>query len=172
METKTFFIADTHFGHKNVIEYENRPFKTIEEMDKQLIDNWNNTVCDDDTVYVLGDFSFYNKKKTREICLYLNGRKILIMGNHDTEKYGYYIDCGFAEVSRHPVILEDFWILSHEPLYVNSNMPYANIFGHVHNNPLFKDISKQSFCVSVERINYTPIDFEEIKKAVMKQSEN
>lgn len=170
METKTFFIADTHFGHKNVIEYENRPFKTVEEMDKQLINNWNNTVCDDDTVYMLGDFSFYNKNKTREICMYLNGRKILIMGNHDTEKYSYYIDCGFAEVSRHPVILEDFWILSHEPLYVNSNMPYANIFGHVHNNPLFKDLSKQSFCVSVERINYKPIDFEEIKKAIMKEN--
>lgn len=56
---------------------------------------------------------------------------------------------------------------SHEPLYVNENMPYANLFGHVHNSPIFKDFSKQHYCVSVERINYAPISFEEIKKQII-----
>jgi calcineurin-like phosphoesterase family protein len=48
-------------------------------------------------------------------------------------------------------------------------MPYANIFGHVHANPIYKDFSPQSFCVSVERINYTPISFEEIKRVIAEE---
>lgn len=93
----------------------------------------------------------------------LIGEKFLIMGNHDTQSEKYYYDCGFDSVSRYPVIYENFWIVSHEPLYINRNMPYANIFGHVHSNPLYSDVSEQSFCVSVERINYMPIEFSEIK---------
>ncbi len=161
---KTFFIADTHFGDKNIIEYENRPFRNKCEMDKAIIDNWNNTVSDDDTVFLLGDFSSYDKVKNTEICSQLKGSKILVMGNHDTESEKFYYDCGFSSVIRYPVIYKDFWILSHEPMYININMPYANIFGHVHNNPIYSDYSKQSFCVSVERIKYTPIEFSEIKK--------
>ncbi len=59
-------------------------------------------------------------------------------------------------------LFKDFWILSHQPLYVNTNMPYANLFGHVHGSPIFSTFSKQHYCVSVERIQYTPISFEEI----------
>ena len=65
-----------------------------------------------------------------------------------------------------PIILNEFWILSHKPMYVNSNMPYANIFGHVHNSPIFNTYSSQHYCVSVERINYTPISMNEIIKKV------
>ncbi len=50
--------------------------------------------------------------------------------------------------------------------YVNSNMPYANVFGHIHNSPIFKTYSSQHYCVSVERINYTPISMNEIIKKV------
>ncbi|MFR0986288.1 MAG: hypothetical protein ACLSFZ_06955 [Frisingicoccus sp.] len=53
--------------------------------------------------------------------------------------------------------IEGFWILSHEPLYINENMPYANIFGHVHGNPTYKDFCRQSICVCVERTDYRPI---------------
>lgn len=163
---KTFFIADTHFGHKNIIKYENRPFETIEQMDKAIISNWNNTVSKDDRIFMLGDFSFYNKNHTSEILRNLNGIKYLILGNHDRNSPAVYRDMGFDESSRFPIIFEDFYILSHEPIYLNENMPYANIFGHVHASPLYKTVSKNSFCVSVERINYTPIDFEEIKKQI------
>ena len=57
---KDFFIADTHFGGENIRRYENRPFETAEEMDEKLIENWNRVVSEEDTVYVLGDFSEYN----------------------------------------------------------------------------------------------------------------
>ena len=53
-----FVTSDLHFGHKNIIKYENRPFKDVEEMDQKLIENWNNKVGKDDTVYILGDFSW------------------------------------------------------------------------------------------------------------------
>ena len=161
---KIFFIADTHFGHEAIIHYENRPFKNIDEMTTALINNWNKVVSTEDTVFLLGDFSAYDKDANISICNRVNGHKILIIGNHDTENEKYYYDCGFENVSKYPIIYENFWILSHEPMYINSNMPYANVFGHVHGNPLYTDYSKQSYCVSAERINYTPIEFNEIKR--------
>lgn len=160
---KVFFIADTHFGDSNILRYENRPFSDVEQMDSTLIKNWNNTISKDDKVFLVGDFSEYGFEKSREICQQLNGEKFLVMGNHDFQNEKYYYDCGFDSVSRYPIIYENFWIISHEPLYINRNMPYANIFGHVHANPLYKDVSEQSFCVSAERINYTPVEFSEIK---------
>jgi calcineurin-like phosphoesterase family protein len=89
-----------------------------------------------------------------------------VKGNHDIQNNDFYRCAGFKEVYDKPVILENFWILSHEPLYVCENMPYAKIFGHVHNSPLYKDCSSHHFCVTVERINYTPISFDEIKRKV------
>ena len=161
---KIYFIADTHFGDDNIRRYENRPFEDIKEMDKTLISNWNNVVGPDDFVYILGDFGVENGDF--RILSSLNGIKYLVKGNHDTNSNEYYRKIGFKEVYDHPIIIEGFWILSHEPLYVNSNMPYANIFGHVHNSPIIKDYSNQHFCVSCERINYSPIDFDDIKYKV------
>lgn len=54
---KTYFIADLHFGHKNCLSYDARPFTTIEEHDQALINNWNSVVCIDDDVWILGDIS-------------------------------------------------------------------------------------------------------------------
>lgn len=159
-----FFIADTHFGHSNIIRYENRPFGSVGQMDAYLAEQWNATVSEEDTVYVVGDFSFYSKGKTREICSRLCGHKYLIIGNHDRETPKDYLDAGFDWVYDKPVVLDGFWLVSHEPLYINPNMPYANIFGHVHANPAYSDYSPQSFCVSVERISYRPVAFDEIKR--------
>ena len=158
---KDFFIADTHFGGENIRRYENRPFESAAEMDEKLIENWNNAVTDNDTVYVLGDFSDYmDAGKETEILGKLNGTKILVMGNHDTHRTPQeWREIGFVECYPMPVIYKSFFMLSHEPLYINSNMPYANFYGHVHANPSYKDASKQSVCVSVERIDYTPVEF-------------
>lgn len=165
---KTFFIADTHFGDENVINYENRPFKNISEMDNAIIKNWNSVVSNEDRIFVLGDFSFYDINKTKEIGKALNGIKILVLGNHDTYSIDDYIECSFEEVIQYPIILDEFWMLSHEPLYINKNMPYANIYGHVHGNIIYRDYSSQSFCASIERIEYTPIEFEKIKTLIQK----
>lgn len=158
---KDFFIADTHFGGENIRRYENRPFKTAEEMDRALIENWNRVVAAEDTVYVLGDFSDYeDEEKDREILKRLNGTKILVMGNHDRHRTPQeWRELGFAECFFLPVLYKEFFLLSHEPLYINTNMPYANFYGHVHANPSYKDASRQSVCVSVERIEYAPVEF-------------
>ncbi len=167
MSAKNYLIADTHFGDEAILRYENRPFQNVHEMDEALIRNWNSTVGPEDTVFVLGDFSSYDLQKTAGICHCLNGNKYLIMGNHDTAAENDYLACGFAYVSRYPIIYENFWMLSHEPMYINRNMPYANIYGHVHDNPMYRTNSPQSFCVCVERIGYTPILFDEVKRRVM-----
>ena len=78
-----YFISDTHFGHKNCMAFDNRPFKSIEEHDQKLIDNWNKVVGIDDDVYWLGDISWHRSLKTLEILNQLNGSLHLIRGNHD-----------------------------------------------------------------------------------------
>lgn len=70
-----------------------------------------------------------------------------------------YRKSGFEEVYDYPIIYENFWILSHETMYINQNMPYANLFGHVHQSPQYTTYSKQHYCVTVERIGYTPVVF-------------
>lgn len=164
MDSRIFFIADTHFGDSNILNYENRPFKNISDMDRAMVNNWNGVVKSTDSVYIVGDFGAEGKEG--QILEQLNGKKFLIKGNHDIESNHYYRKAGFLEVYDKPIILNEFWIISHKPLYMNTNMPYANIFGHIHNSPLFKDFSSHHYCVSVERINYTPILFENIIKKI------
>lgn len=79
-----YFTSDLHFGHHNVIEYSNRPFKNVEEMNKHMITQWNRRVRVDDTVIVVGDFYLGGQKKEiAGILSQLNGTKILVRGNHD-----------------------------------------------------------------------------------------
>ena len=59
--SRKFFISDLHFGHNNILKYENRPFKNVEEMDKALIRNWNAVVGKNDEVYVLGDVRYFER---------------------------------------------------------------------------------------------------------------
>ncbi len=163
--SKSFFIADTHFGSETIIRYEKRPFGSVQEMEEALIAKWNQVVEKDDTVYVLGDFSENQDiVKDAEVLSRLHGKKILVMGNHDTHRTSEeWRKAGFSECSSWPILYEGFFLLSHEPLYINQNMPYANLYGHVHGNASYRDVSRQSACVSVERIDYTPISFDEIR---------
>ena len=78
-----FFTSDHHFGHRNIIDYTGRPFRTVPEMNRELIWRWNNAVNESDTVYHLGDFAMGSIDEGLEIISQLNGTKILIVGNHD-----------------------------------------------------------------------------------------
>ena len=80
-----YFTADLHFGHRNIIEYCNRPFKNVEEMDQALIDNWNSVVTGADVIVIVGDFTLdSNPERVRYMYTqYLKGNKIFIKGNHD-----------------------------------------------------------------------------------------
>ena len=163
---KTFFIADTHFHNENIIRYCNRPFANAAEMDEALINNWNSTISKQDMVFVLGDFAHRaTKQNIIDLVLKLNGRKFLVLGNHDrVYKTSWWIKkSGFEEVSRFPILIENNLLLSHEPIFMNETMPYVNVYGHVHNNDMYKDVSLHGICVSVERINYTPLELTELK---------
>lgn len=78
-----FYISDLHFGHRNVIGMDGRPFETIEEMDETLIRLWNGRVTDEDDVYILGDFAYRNGNTASWYLRQMKGRKHLIIGNHD-----------------------------------------------------------------------------------------
>lgn len=167
--TQTFFIGDTHFGHKNIIKFENphRPFLTIEEHDEELVKRWNSVVGKNDIVWVVGDFCFGKEKLA--IADRLNGSKRLVMGNHDmylTADYLKYFDklCGAVEYKD--------CIITHIPVHPNQFDRYLfNIHGHLHSKRVWFDCGDKECCedfryinVSAERINLTPISFDQIMK--------
>lgn len=161
-EKKVFITSDTHFGHGRIIQYENRPFNSIQEMDNELIKRWNSKVSNKDTVIHLGDFCFGNKDRVTELVSKLNGKKILVMGNYDKGRpVNWYIDCGFNEVYNYPILYKEFFILSHEPItYLKA--PFINLYGHIHGSPNYPTFTRNSTCCCVERWNYTPINFNTI----------
>jgi len=81
--SRLFFIADTHFGHTNVIRYTGRPFVNSHEMDETMIERWNSVVGKKDTVYHLGDVGLRSPGHLRAILERLNGTIHLVLGNHD-----------------------------------------------------------------------------------------
>ena len=150
---KTFMISDTHFRDKEVFEMsgENKNFKSVADKDAAIISNWNEVVKPEDTVFILGDFGDPNYMTK------LNGHKYFIYGNHDKPN--------MADI-KFPIVYKNFFILSHEPMFITEDGPYANIFGHVHNNPIYRTVSSRSYCVCACRNNYTPVEFSKIVEAM------
>ena len=111
-----WFTADLHFGHGNVIGYSSRPFANAEEMDAALIERWNAVVDPTDTVWVLGDVALGRIAETLPLVGALNGRKLLLAGNHDRCWSGHgrradgwterYLDAGFAAVHQGALTIE------------------------------------------------------------------
>jgi len=159
-----YFIGDTHFFHKNIINYANRPFpptpEGVIEMNTCMVNNWNSKVQKEDRVFHVGDVGLnYNKRILQEIVTHLNGHKILIMGNHDTrEKISWWRDVGFEEVYPYPIIYKKWYIISHEPVFLNEKIPYVNIHGHIHQNRMTGPFLN----VGVEQTNYTPLSWKEV----------
>lgn len=173
--SETFFIADLHFGHKKVIEFEkkHRPFATIEEHDEELVKRWNGRVKKSDSVWVLGDFCF--GKANLEIAGRLNGTKRLVMGNHDLYPAADYLKY-FTQVRG--VVEFKGMILSHIPVHESQFSRYThNIHGHLHSKKIGEEREEwkppyyvtqfypdpRYINVSVEQINLTPISFDELK---------
>lgn len=134
----TYFISDLHFGHRNVLAFDNRPFDTIEEHDEALIQRWNERVTAKDEVWVLGDISWYDPRKTAELLQRLNGTKRLCIGNHDakllTQKC---VREQFAEITDYKELKlgDKMVILCHYPIPCFKNHYYGwyHLYGHVHN---------------------------------------
>ncbi|MBX3313223.1 MAG: metallophosphoesterase [Actinobacteria bacterium] len=86
------FTADLHLGHANVIRYCDRPFADVDEMDRALVAGWNAVVADDDEVWVLGDLAMGPLAHSLEVAAELQGRKHLVIGNHDRPFHGKKVD--------------------------------------------------------------------------------
>ena len=174
MTNDVFVIGDCHFWHSNIIKYCNRPWwkkdendinvPDVEKMNEDMIKIWNSVITSDNqTVYINGDFCFGNKTKVKEIFDQLNGRKRIVLGNHDRCKFKDYYEIGFDRVYDKPIMIGNFCILSHEPLrWVKDGDVYMNVYAHVHTQDMYKDFTQNSFCTSAERLNYRPIRFTEI----------
>ena len=168
--SKIFFTSDNHYGHKNIIKYENRPFKDVDDMDNKMIEKWNAKVSKNDTVYILGDFSFGNHD---HYLSKLNGHKILVKGNHDSRKINVHNSL-FDDVFNYLEINLDndtFVTMSHYPMLVwnKSHHGSINLFGHVHSllhNIKYDEImrcpSDNSYNVGVDVNNFEPCTLEEI----------
>lgn len=157
-----YFTSDLHFGHKNIINYCNRPFSSVEEMNEKLIENWNSVVKPNDIVYNLGDFSFHSDP--RQFTERLNGEHHLILGNHD--RIGQLNRCNFASIKHYNEIKIDGIkiVLFHYPMISWNGSFHGSwqLYGHCHGTN--KIILDNSMDVGVDCNNYLPISFDEIKE--------
>lgn len=162
---KSFVISDLHFGHKNIISYCGRPFRTVEGMNLALIQRWNSVVSKADTVYCVGDFSFHGKSSdVKAILDQLNGNKYLIKGNHDNLSDAKYVEAGFSAVYREFFLAYDGTIIfmQHIPNLERARDDYdVYIHGHTHDRDPDWDTPNRFNCC-VEKINYTPIDLDDV----------
>lgn len=138
-----FYIADCHFGHKNILLFDNRPFGDLEQMEEVMVMLWNATVRKGDTVYILGDFCWGKADEWLRIIRQLNGTKVLITGNHDLTTFPAELKNQFADITPFKEIVDNGKdnsgrkvLLSHYPMpfYKRANNDkYYMLCGHVHN---------------------------------------
>ena len=177
-----FVISDHHLGHTNSWEKFKledgsplRPFTSTEEMNETMIERHNAKVKQQDTVYFLGDVVI--NKKYLELVKRMNGRKILIRGNHDIFKDEDYREVGFKQIHGVRVFVDKF-ILSHIPLHPDcvTERFRVNVHGHLHANQVMswqvidEDIvykpDPRYLCVCVEQTDYTPLHFDEVEERI------
>lgn len=163
--SEIYLIADTHFGDDSIRKYENRPFESVEEMDEAIIRTWKSRVTPNDKVYVLGDVGVYSGQKMKDIISRLPGEKHLILGNHDMNRSNqYWRDMGFNSVYRvDNIIIENFIVLGHKPPeYMNPNVPWVWMYGHVHGSEMYQTVTAYSACVCAERWGFGPVNLKAI----------
>lgn len=132
-----FYIADWHYGHSNALAFDNRPFKTIEEMNAALVERWNSVVRPGDIVYVVGDMFWCKSSIAVPILKSLTGEKFLIKGNHDRSNDSAFCK-QFVKIDEYMEI-EDGGkkvVLCHYPIPCFKNHFYGwyHLYGHVHNS--------------------------------------
>lgn len=171
-----YYISDLHFGHKNVIRYDTRPFQSVDEMDEALIGLWNDKVSDKDDVYIVGDFSYRSGRQEQWYLKQLNGRKHLILGNHDIKIQANEEAMSFFESVNQIKIIKDSdkdIVLCHFPLasWPMEHHGAWHIYGHLHGNRETddradairymrnKDRALNAGCMLND---YTPSSFEEL----------
>lgn len=143
----TYFISDMHIGHERCINFDNRPFANVEEMDNLMHFYWNEKIKNDDVVYILGDISLKVNEDIIKFVSTLKGHKILVKGNHDKlqdHRYKILFDdiVNYAEIKvgvKNPDNSTNTLnlVLSHYPILMwkNQHRGHIHLYGHVHNSP-------------------------------------
>lgn len=168
-----FVISDTHFDHANILTFVDKndqlirgQFRNVDHMNETMINNWNRVVGPQDTIYHLGDFTFGGKGNIERFASRLNGKKRLIMGNHDYEAKLYYPWFQkvmswrqFGDLFSRPIFMTHFPL--HESSFTrrDGRKNPVNIHGHIHQNQAPTEFHIN---VSVEQINYTPKSIESL----------
>jgi calcineurin-like phosphoesterase family protein len=164
----TFLISDTHFGQEGICQFLNwdgskvRPWDTAAEMDEAMVERWNATVGPGDKVYHLGDVAI--ARKSLAIMARLNGKKVLIRGNHDIFKLNDYLPHFYDIRGSHKL---GNLILSHIPVHpdaITNRWCQGNVHGHTHANLVMAgdQPDPRYFNVCAERIHYTPMALDDL----------
>lgn len=167
-----YFTSDVHFGHEDIVKLYGRPFPSVEDMDETIIQNWNSRVCETDEVYILGDLMFRAEKPAHEYLERLNGKKHLIVGNHDNDWLGQSgVARYFESVSTLTSISdgERRLVLCHYPMMTwdGKYRGAYHIYGHIHENkrgeywPLLETM-KDSLNAGMDVNNFRPVTFDEL----------
>lgn len=170
--SQVFLIADTHFFHQKILEFEKeaRPFSSVEEMNEAIVQNWNRVVTKRDTVWHLGDVCFGHADNL-SILDRLNGTKNLVMGNHDQHGVREYIKY-FNKIEAAKKY--DGYLLTHVPIHESQFYRFkGNVHGHLHSSnitvseyePPYQGGNDRRYVnVSCEQIGLTPISWEDVKE--------
>lgn len=182
---KLFFTSDPHFFHKNIIKYCDRPWDNPTDMNEDLIYNWNEIIPKDGIVFMLGDFAMgANKRQIEKVLGQLNGKKHLIIGNHDRDVLKGYVKTMWESVNdlvkitvtddevdngHQPIILCHYPMITWDGAHRGS----WQLFGHVHGGLSNKGVIKHGpsqMDVGVDSHEYYPISYEDVKVQITKQN--
>ena len=164
-QSKLYVTADLHLGYPNIIRCHNRPFMDVEEMNKVLLEKWNDTVCLDDIVYFLGDLSFEEDVKDEDYWLKrLSGNIVFIKGDQESSKNTESLDNVIVEQGGNR------FCLVHNPEDAPEDFDGWIIHAHHNSHDLekhpFIDRERKTINVSTELTDYRPISFAEIAEII------
>lgn len=144
-----YYISDTHFGHDNILRFDNRPFVNTDDMEREIVRRWNSRVKATDTVYIIGDFCWRLEKEWIRILDLLNGQKVLIQGNHDIKNPSAALVKRFLYIrDTHTIKDGEYKIyMQHNPclFYTHSgDQKMWHFCGHTHNRTA-EELKRQEF---------------------------
>lgn len=168
---KLFFTSDSHWSHFNICKYCHRPFQSRSEMDQTLIKNWNAVVPEDGIVVHCGDFMLPHNEDIKEYNKYLyqlNGRILLLRGNHDRASLGWESDKLIAVRDQAMIVVDGVKIFAQHYPCAAFNGDY-HVYGHVHtladgtcygiDGDVTKVMRKNTYDVGVDQNGYTPVSY-------------